>query len=53
MTQTLQEAFEDPDQGVELHLEMEQAIQQSLANAKAEGCMVAAEDVAARLGLDW
>jgi hypothetical protein len=51
--QTLLEVFGDPDEGLELRDDIKVKIQQSLAAVKAGGKIIPAEQVAAKLGLDW
>jgi len=51
--QTLSEVLGDPDEGLELSDDIKVKIQQSLAAVKAGGKIIPAEEVAARLGLDW
>jgi hypothetical protein len=51
--QTLSEVLGDPDEGLELRDDIKVKIQQSLAAVKAGGKIIPAEEVAARLGLDW
>ena len=51
--QTLSEVLGDPDEGLELRDDIKVKVQKSLAAVKAGGKIIPAEEVAARLGLDW
>ncbi|MCX6638933.1 MAG: hypothetical protein NTW14_00410 [bacterium] len=51
--QTLTELLSDPDEGLELNSELQVALQHSLAEIEAGGKTQPAQDVAAKLGLDW
>jgi hypothetical protein len=53
VVQTLTEVLGDPDEGLELRDDIKIKIQQSLAAVKAGGEIVPAEQVAAKLGLNW
>jgi CRP-like cAMP-binding protein len=53
VTQTFLEIFSDPDEGLELCEEMRDRLQQSLAAVQTGGQTTSAQQVAARLGLDW
>ena len=52
-TQTMVEAFADPDKGLELRENMKVSLQRSLAALEAGEETIPAEQVAARLGLEW
>ncbi len=51
--QTITEMFTDPDDGVELRDEFRSELQRSLAEVEAGGKTLSAQEVAAKLGLDW
>jgi len=51
--QTLTEMFTDPDEGLELRDEFRNELERSLAEVEAGGKTVSAQEVAAKLGLDW
>jgi hypothetical protein len=53
VTQTMVDAFADPDKGLELREDMRDALQRSLAALEAGRETIRAEQVAARLGLEW
>jgi len=53
VAQTLTELLRDPDEGVELREDFESALQFSLETVRSGGQTVAAEHVAAKLGLNW
>jgi len=51
--QTLTEMFADPDEGLELRDEFKDELERSLAELRAGGKTVSAQEAAAKLGLDW
>ena len=51
--QTITEMFTDPDDGVELRDEFRRELQCSLTEVEAGGKTRSAQEVAAKLGLDW
>ena len=51
--QTLSEVLGDPDEDMELRDEIKVKIRQSLAALKAGETIIPAEEVAAKLGLNW
>ena len=51
--ETLTKVLGDPDEGLELRDDIKVKIQQSLAAVKAGGEIIPAEQVAAKLGLNW
>lgn len=51
--QTLTEMFADPDEGLELRDEFKDELERSLAELRAGGETVSAQEVATKLGLDW
>jgi hypothetical protein len=53
VTQTLLDVFSDPDEGLELREDFKVQLQRSLEAVQAGGETIPAEDVAARLGLNW
>jgi hypothetical protein len=53
VTQTLTELLSDPDEGLELREDFKSALQLSLETVQAGEKTIAAEDVAAKLGLSW
>jgi len=53
VTQTMEDLFRDPDEGLELREDFRSAVQQSLIATQAEGGTISAQDVATRLGLSW
>ena len=53
VTQSILELFGDPDEGLELQEDIEERLQRSLIDMQANGETRPAQDVAARLGLEW
>jgi hypothetical protein len=53
VTQPILELLGDPDEGLELQEDIEERLQRSLIDAQASGETRPAQDVAARLGLEW
>jgi hypothetical protein len=53
VTQTVTELLRDPDVGLELREDFEQALQRSLETHQEGGETIEAESVAAELGLRW
>jgi hypothetical protein len=53
VTQTLLEMFGDPDEGLELREEIKARLQRSLAQTETNGETRPADEVAAKLGLEW
>lgn len=53
VTLTLTELLRDPDEGLELREDFKSILQFSLKTVRSGGKTVAAEDVAAKLGLSW
>ena len=53
VTQTLIELLSDPDEGLELREDFKNALHHSLETLQAGGKTIAAENVAAKLGLSW
>lgn len=53
VTQTLVELFRDPDAGLELREDFQSLLQRSLAAVDAGEETIAADNVAAKLGLSW
>jgi hypothetical protein len=53
VTQTILEMFGDPDEGLELRDEIQERLRRSLAAAPAGGETRPAQEVAAKLGLEW
>ncbi len=53
VTEIILELFGDPDTGLELREDMKANLQRSLAAVQEGGQTIHAEDVAAKLGLDW
>ena len=53
VTQALAELLPDPDEGLMLREDFETAFRLSLETVTLGGKTMAADDVAARLGLDW
>ena len=51
--QTLREIFADPDEDLELRDEFRSELERSLAEVEAGGKIISAQEVAAKLGLDW
>lgn len=53
ITQALLEALGDPDEGLELREDIKAKLQYSLATVQAGGETIPAQEVAAKLGLNW
>ena len=53
VTQTILELFEDPDEGLEFRDEIQERLHRSLAAMPADAQTRSAQDVAAKLGLEW
>jgi len=53
VTQTITELLRDPDEGLELREDFKNALHHSLETLKAGGETIAADSVAAKLGLSW
>jgi hypothetical protein len=53
VTQTITELLRDPDEGLELREDFKSVLQFSLETVRSGGKTIAAEDVAAKLGLSW
>jgi hypothetical protein len=53
VTQTILEIFGDPDEGLELRDEIQERLRRSLAVTPAGGETRPAQEVAAKLGLEW
>lgn len=53
VTQTITEMLADPDIGLELREEIREDLQRSIQTVRSDGDTVAAEAVAAKLGLEW
>ncbi len=53
VTQTILEIFGDPDEGLELREEIKERLHRSLAKTEATSETRPAEDVAAKLGIEW
>lgn len=53
VTQTILELFDDPDEGLELHAEIQERLRRSLAATSVGGETRPAQEVAAKLGLEW
>jgi hypothetical protein len=53
VTQTILEIFGDPDEGLELRQDIEDRLRRSLATTQAGGETRPAQEVAAKLGLEW
>ncbi len=53
VAQTILEALADPDEGLQLREDIKAQLQRSLAMVQAGGETIPAQQVAARLGLDW
>ena len=53
MSETLRDVLDDPDQGLEIRAEMMAQIRRSLANLSSTTKTHSADEVAARLGLEW
>lgn len=51
--QTIFELLNDPDEGLELREEIKIRLQQSLAEIEVGGKTIPAQEVAAKLGLEW
>jgi hypothetical protein len=53
VTQTILELFADPDEGLELREDVQERLRHSLATTQFPEKTVSAQDVAAKLGLEW
>ena len=53
VSQTLVDLLGDPDEGLELREEIEVRLRRSLASQEKNGKTASAQDVAAKLGLEW
>jgi len=53
VAQTILEALADPDEGLQLREDIKAQLQRSLAMVQTGGETIPAQQVAARLGLDW
>ncbi|GBC97407.1 hypothetical protein HRbin16_03230 [bacterium HR16] len=53
VTQTITELLSDPDAGLELREEIREALLRSIQSVREGSETIAAEDVAAKLGLEW
>ncbi len=53
VTQTILEMFGDPDEGLELRQDIKARLRDSLASVQAGGETIPAQEVAAKLGLEW
>lgn len=53
VTQTIVEIFGDPDEGLELQEEIKERLHRSLAATQTSAKLIPAQDVAAKLGLEW
>ncbi len=53
VSESLHDIFDDPDQGLEIRDDMMARIQQSLSSMNGGAGKCSADDVAARLGLEW
>jgi hypothetical protein len=53
VTQTILEIFGDPDEGLELRDEIQERLRRSLAATPVGGETRPAQEVAAKLGLEW
>ena len=53
VTQTILEIFGDPDEGLELREEIKERLRRSLAATQVNGKTTPAQEVAAKLGLEW
>lgn len=53
VTQTILEMFGDPDEGLELREEIQERLRHSLATTQAGAKGIPAQEVAAKLGLEW
>ena len=53
VTQTILEILGDPDEGLELRDEIKERLHRSLATTSAGGKTRPAQEVAAKLGLEW
>ena len=53
VTQTILEIFGDPDEGLELRDEIQERLRRSLAATPADSETRPAQEVAAKLGLEW
>lgn len=53
VTQTILEIFGDPDEGLELREEIKDRLRPSLAATQPGAKLIPAQEVAAKLGLEW
>lgn len=53
VTQTITELFSDPDAGLELREEIREALLRSIQSVHEGSETIAAEDIAAKIGLEW
>ncbi|NJN92923.1 MAG: hypothetical protein HC875_01945 [Anaerolineales bacterium] len=53
VSQTILEIFGDPDEGLELQDEIKDRLHRSLAATQTGAKLTSAQDVAAKLGLEW
>lgn len=53
VSQTILEMLGDPDEGLEMRDEIKERLQRSLAVSQADLKRIPAENVAAKLGLEW
>lgn len=53
VTQTILEIFDDPDEGLELREEIKDRLHRALADAQTTTKTTSAQEVAAKLGLEW
>ena len=53
VTQTILEIFDDPDEGLELREEIKDRLHRSLAAPQTTEKTTSAQEVAAKLGLEW
>lgn len=53
VTQTILEIFGDPDEGLELREEIKERLHHSLATIQTGAKLTPAQEVAAKLGLEW
>jgi len=53
VTETILEILSDPDEGLELREEIKERLDRSLTTTQANGETRSAQEVAAKLGLEW